>query len=124
MAGLSVTLDETTWHPWEDPEQGRDDRVSWTTVFPEHLAPVVGIADIDPGGALPRHYHAPVEIYHVIEGVGEVEIAGEIHSLREGVTAYVPANAWHETRNTGEGPLRILYFFPEARFEDVDYHFR
>jgi len=123
MDGLSVNFGQTTWKPWEDPVNGRDERVSWTTVFPRDLSPVVGIADIDPGGALPFHHHEPAEVYHVIEGEGEVEIDGKVHQLTVGSTAYVPGGCWHETRNTGSGPMRILYFFPEARFDDVVYHF-
>lgn len=122
MAGLSVDLGEVEWHSWQDPVRGEISGVKWTNVFAE-AAPVVGMVEIVPGDALPNHHHTPVEVYHVISGTGEVEIAGEVRPLREGATAYVPSDLWHETRNTGQTPLRILYFFPDARFEDVDYHF-
>lgn len=124
MNGLSIHLEDTRWKQWEDPVNGREERVRWTTVFPQtQSSPVVGIADIDPGGALPFHHHEPAEVYHVLEGSGEVEIEGTVHALEAGITAYVPGNRWHETRNTGAGQMRVLYFFPEACFEDVVYHF-
>ncbi len=123
MAGRSIELDAVTWRSWHDQFHGRDDKVRWASVFAEDENPGVGIVELEPGGVLPCHHHAPPEIYHVISGGGEVEIAGEVHALRPGTTAAVPPDAWHETRNTGDTKLRILYFFPGHRFEDVVYHF-
>lgn len=123
MAGAHFDLAETDWRTWEDRVNGRDDHVRWTTAFPETFAPMLGMFEIDPGAVLPFHHHEPAEIYHVADGVGEVEIAGDVHPLRSGVTAYVPGGCWHETRNTGTEPLRILFFFPEVPLQQVSYHF-
>ncbi|MEW5423000.1 cupin domain-containing protein [Amorphus sp. 3PC139-8] len=123
MAGSHFDLAESAWQAWTDPVHGRNDRVRWTTAFPESFAPMLGIVEIDPGGILPFHHHEPAEIYHVAAGFGEVEISGERHPLHPGITAYVPSDCWHETRNTGAEPLRILFFFPEVPLQDVAYRF-
>ena len=53
-------------------------------------------ATLDAGQATRRHYHrASEEIYVVLEGEGEVEIAGERRRLRPGEAALIPAGAWH-----------------------------
>lgn len=123
MAGWSVGLSQTTWRTWQDPLHGRNRLVRWTSILPDTASPVVGAVEIDPGGVLPRHHHEPAEIYHVLDGTGELEIEREVHRLRKGSTTYVPGDAWHETRNTGTDCLRIVFFFPEARMADVIYRF-
>jgi quercetin dioxygenase-like cupin family protein len=61
--------------------------------------------------------------YHGLKGEGLVEVEGEPHRLRAGVSLFIPADARHRTTNTGPGPLRFLFVFPTDSFEEVVYRF-
>jgi mannose-6-phosphate isomerase-like protein (cupin superfamily) len=66
-------------------------------------------ASLEPGQSTQRHYHAETEeIYFVLQGVGDMEVDGErvLVGARDAIP--IRPGAWHELRNVGEGPLRIL----------------
>ncbi|HSC73253.1 MAG TPA: cupin domain-containing protein [Gaiellaceae bacterium] len=64
-------------------------------------------ASLAPGQSTQRHYHrASEEIYVVLEGEGELEIAGERRRVGAGDAALIPAGDWHEISATS--PLRFL----------------
>jgi quercetin dioxygenase-like cupin family protein len=127
MTGTTIALEELPWETWDDPGLADRSGVRWKLVFSGHRTPTgamsVGLAEIEPGGVLPLHHHAPAEVYHVLEGEGRAEVEGETHELRPGRLLFIPADAKHRTINTGSAPLRCLFVFPTDSFEDVVYHF-
>ena len=127
MAGTSMALEELPWETWDDPGLADRSGVRWKLVFSGHRTPTgamsVGLAEIEPGGVLPLHHHAPAEVYHVLEGQGRAEVEGVSHELRPGRLLFIPAGARHRTINTGAVPLRCLFMFPTDSFEQVVYHF-
>jgi mannose-6-phosphate isomerase-like protein (cupin superfamily) len=78
-------------------------------------------ASLEPGQTTRRHYHAETEeIYFVVEGEGEMELDGDRTHVRPGDAVPIAPGAWHELRNAGEGPLRILCCCaPPYRHEDT-----
>lgn len=64
-------------------------------------------ATLGAGEATDRHYHgATEEIYFVLEGRGELEVAGERGEVGPGDAILIPPGAWHEIRALD--PLRFL----------------
>ena len=66
-----------------------------------------------PGGGHGRHNHPDAEeILYVLSGEGEQMLDdGEPFPIGAGDTIYVPVGAYHSTRNTGWGPLRVLALY-------------
>ena len=85
----------------------------------------LGVAELPAGGleAPVLHRHAQVEVYYVLAGTGIVSVDGVEHPVRPGSTVYIPGNAHHGARNTGEDTLRLLYVFDADSFDDVEYDF-
>jgi quercetin dioxygenase-like cupin family protein len=127
MAGTLIDPEGLPWETRDGPAPASGIRTRWRLVFSGRRTPTeavtVGLSEFPPGGVLPLHHHAPAEVYHVLEGEGVVEVDGERHLLRPGLSLFIPANARHRTTNTGEGPLRFLFVFPTDSFEEVVYHF-
>jgi quercetin dioxygenase-like cupin family protein len=127
MAGTLIDPEGLPWETREDPELAARIRTRWRLIFSGRHTPTgamtLGLAEFPPGAVLPLHHHAPAEVYHALEGEGLVEVEGEPHRLRPGLSLFIPANARHRTTNTGEGPLRFLFVFPTDSFEEVVYHF-
>ncbi|KAI9926314.1 hypothetical protein MW887_004078 [Aspergillus wentii] len=102
--------------------------VTWHTLLSSPQTPSTdlsaGIAVCRTGtGHLCRHRHTQSEIYHILEGSGDVTIDGSIHSVTKGATVFIPGDAEHGIVNTGDVPLRWLYVFPTGSFQDVVYRF-
>ncbi|CAD0082625.1 unnamed protein product [Aureobasidium vineae] len=74
-------------------------------------------------GYLAHHRHTQSEIYYVISGKGEVTVDGKVHAVAGGSTVFIPGDAEHGIRNTGEQGLKWFYVFPTASFGDVEYRF-
>ncbi len=112
--------------PRERSADPREAGLSWhTLVSGDRTASqgiICGVAKWEPGGWLPRHRHAPPEIYFGLEGSGVVTIDGTPFVIGPGVTLYVPGNAWHETM-AGPAGLRIFYTFPVHSFTDIVYEY-
>ena len=127
MAGTTIDPEGLLWETWDDPELAARSPLRWRLIFSGRRTPTealsMGLAEFPPGAVLPLHHHAPAEIYHGLDGEGLVEIEGEPHRLRAGVSLFIPADARHRTTNTGPGPLRFLFVFPTDSFEEVVYHF-
>lgn len=63
-----------------------------------------------PGGKVPRHTHTDEEqVYYVLRGRGELELAGEIHALEPDTFVFIPLGSEHEVRNLGTEPLDYVY---------------
>jgi quercetin dioxygenase-like cupin family protein len=127
MAGTTIDPEGLPWETWDDPALAARSPLRWKLIFSGRRMPTdalsMGLAEFPPGAVLPLHHHAPAEVYHGLDGEGLVEIEGEPHRLRAGVSLFIPANTRHRTTNTGPGPLRFLFVFPTDSFEEVVYHF-
>jgi oxalate decarboxylase/phosphoglucose isomerase-like protein (cupin superfamily) len=108
-----------------DPSRGI---VSWHTLISSPQTPSTdlsaGIASCPPGtGHLCRHRHAQAEIYHILDGEGDLTVDGVTSRVVKGCTVFIPRDAEHGIVNTGKGELRWFYVFPTGSFGDVVYRF-
>lgn len=69
---------------------------------------------IPAGGTIPAHRHEVEELIVCLEGRGEWTMDGQAFEYYAGCVAQIPPGTTHSMRNTGEGPLRQLAFFPDA----------
>ena len=109
---------------WSDAVRGQ---VSFRTLFgaqcrtPDFTA---GVTDLEPGGWLGHHRHAPAELYYVLEGEGLLTVDGEEHRIAAGAAVYIPGNSEHAIANTGDAPLRFFYAFAVGgSFDQIEYRF-
>lgn len=66
-------------------------------------------ASLQPGGSTQRHRHPKTEeFYFVTQGMGRMEIDGEIRDVGLGDAILIPAGAAHQITNTGNDLLKIL----------------
>ena len=66
-------------------------------------------ATLAPGQATQRHHHTRTEeIYVVLTGSGEMEVAGERRHVGPGDAVLIPPGAPHRIRADGDGELRFL----------------
>lgn len=64
---------------------------------------------VSPGQRLSLQYHEfRAEHWTVVQGQAEAEIDGVSHALGAGEHVFVPLQAPHRVRNTGEGPLVLI----------------
>jgi quercetin dioxygenase-like cupin family protein len=121
---LVCRADEQKRDGWDDPVKGR---VGWRTLFSGDLTPTdkltAGVAELEPGGWLGLHRHTPPEIYYILEGSGVVTLEGREQEVRGGAAVFIPGDAEHGIRNTGDGPLRFVYVFPADSFAEIEYRF-
>ena len=80
-----------------------------------------GFAEIEPGGNLTLHHHAPDEIYVVTNGSGTLNKSGELEEIKKGDVVYIAGNAKHALQNNGKEVLGFYWVFPTNRFKDVEY---
>ena len=81
-----------------------------------------GVVTLEPGKGHQRHNHPGVEeVLYVLEGEGIQMVetgAQERRTVRAGTMIHIPADVFHETINTGEGPMKLLAVYsppgPEA----------
>ena len=71
---------------------------------------------IGPGGETGRHMHLYPAFVYVLEGAIEVEIeGGGSHSYKAGDSFVEAINAWHNGRNRGSTPAKLLVVFAGVR---------
>ena len=70
-----------------------------------------GMSTFDPGVEVPLHSHNTDEMVTVLEGAGECEIEGDVQPVKPFDTTYIPAGIVHCFRNTGSGPMSILWVY-------------
>ena len=80
----------------------------------EEIKIVTGMSVYPKGTGAPLHLHNCDEHVTLLEGSAEVEIAGSVTPLQPWDTTYVPAGVEHAFRNTGDGPMRILWVYSSA----------
>lgn len=109
---------------WADELRGR---VRWRTFFDAGQTPTealtAGVAEIEPGDQLKVHRHAAPELYYLLTGEGMVTIDGTEHLVRAGTAIFIPSNAAHGIRNTGQTLLRFFYAFAVNSFDEIEYIF-
>ena len=125
----SVIVDQAAvdWEGWNDPGVAARSTVRWKLLVDGERGPsgglVTGVAEIAPGGVLPRHHHKPEETYYVLSGRGVVEIEDARAEIGPGTAVFIPPDARHALHCIGAEPLVFLFTFARDRFEDVVYHF-
>ncbi len=71
---------------------------------------------IGPGGETGRHMHLYPAFVYVLEGAIEVEIeGGGSHSYKAGDSFVEAINAWHNGKNRGSTPAKLLVVFAGVR---------
>lgn len=110
---------------FSDPSYGS---ITWHTLFSHPQTPSsdlsAGIALCPPRtGHLCVHRHQQAEIYHILEGEGEVTIEDTTTRVAKGSSVFIPSNAKHGIVNVGVENLRFFYVFPTGSFGDVVYRF-
>ena len=125
MDELIVRGDEVPWRHWSGDEESAPGRLQWRNLLQHHrdLPVTLGEAEILPGEGMRRHRHAQAEIYYVLSGRAKLLLGQEGILLHQRDSAFIPGNLWHGIRNSGADPVRILYIFPAASFEEVVYEF-
>ncbi len=119
--------DECELVGWDDPQNGR---MQWRTLLSADKTAThtmtCGVSEIGAGqpDKILLHSHAQVEVYYFLSGTGIVHIDGEEYPVRVGTTVFIPGNARHGVRNTGEDTLRLFYVFAVNSFSDVAYVFQ
>ena len=70
---------------------------------------------VQPGIGPPRHIHNNQdEVFFVVDGSFDIEIAGKRVGAKAGDIAYVPRGAVHAFKNVGSEPGRLRYTFTPA----------
>lgn len=111
---------------WKDDITGH---VDWWTLFSADRTATnsltVGIAEVPVGAPRPPrgHTHQQAEVYYFLSGVGEVVVDGEVTPVAAGDAVFIAGNVEHMAVNTGNEPLRLLYFFAADSFGDIVYEF-
>ncbi len=109
---------------WDDELHGR---IQWCTLFSAERTPTealtAGVAEIMPGNQLKVHRHAPPELYYLLAGKGVVTIDGVEYLVSADTAVFIPGNAAHGLRNTGQTTLRFFYAFAVNSFSEVEYIF-
>ncbi len=75
---------------------------------------VTGISAYPAGTGAPLHLHNCDEHVTLLDGEAEVEIDGDVTPMVPYDTTYVMAGVPHAFRNTGDGPMRILWVYPDT----------
>lgn len=72
--------------------------------------------EIGPGGETGRHMHLYPAFVYVLEGGVDVEIeGGGIHSYKAGDSFLEAIDTWHNGKNRGSMPVRLLVVFAGVR---------
>ena len=69
----------------------------------------VGVAEYHVTEFGPLQVHDDQEAVYVIEGVGEITVAGKVYPVAPGTAVYIPARAAHATRRTGQASVKLVY---------------
>jgi mannose-6-phosphate isomerase-like protein (cupin superfamily) len=118
---------EREWETWPDEQVAARGSVWWKTLIDGELTPssalTLGVARIPCGAELRLHHHAQPEVYLILAGSGEVVGAGTRREVGAGDGVFLPGDAPHSIRCTGEAELRLAYVIAADSFADVTYHF-
>jgi len=70
--------------------------------------------EVEPGGHTPLHTHSHEHEVFVVEGEGCFVCQGNEHPFSGEYVIFVPGNAEHQFKNTGNSVLRFLCIIPSA----------
>ena len=73
-----------------------------------------GFTDIQPGGAIPLHYHNCEESVLIVSGEALVEVDGETFPAKAGEVIWQPQDIPHRFLNVSNQPLRIFWTYASA----------
>ena len=65
-------------------------------------------------GHTPRHSHDWEHEIFVHEGTGKVFIEDQWHDMTGGTAVFIPPNAEHQIKNTGDTPLTFICLVPPS----------
>lgn len=69
----------------------------------------VAHAILEPGkSSLPHILTESIEVYYIIEGMGEMNIDGEIEVVKSGQAIYIPSQSRQYIKNIGDCYLKFL----------------
>ncbi len=71
-----------------------------------------GLYHLEAGSTDPQHPHTEDEVYFVVEGKGEIRVAGEDRNVAAGSIVYVPAGTEHRFHNISEDLIVLVFFAP------------
>ena len=75
----------------------------------------MGFVTLEPnGGQVPWHNQEQVEVYFVVDGVGEMCLGEEVRELCAGQAVQIPSGVFHQLSNKGDKPLTFLYVYGPA----------
>jgi mannose-6-phosphate isomerase-like protein (cupin superfamily) len=78
------------------------------------------IQTLDPGAAVPVHYHQSADqVLYFLSGEGVVSILGQEAPAEPGTTVFVPRGSDHGITNTGEASLSFLETTTPPGFENA-----
>ena len=70
------------------------------------------VLDIAPGGETGRHMHPYPTLVYVLEGAIDVEMdGGVVHTYKAGDSFLEAVNTWHNGKNNGTAPAKVLVVF-------------
>jgi propionyl-CoA synthetase len=74
----------------------------------------VAYAELETGGAIPRHSDSATEVILVAEGTVEIESDGQVGTFGPGTLLAIPPHAKHRTENSGDSTARLVLYFDSA----------
>jgi mannose-6-phosphate isomerase-like protein (cupin superfamily) len=79
----------------------------------------VGQQWLQPGERVLRHTHPVEEVLTFLSGEGDATLGSEIVPIGAGISLYIPAEAVHGFRNTGNDVLHVIVIFPVPHFAET-----
>lgn len=74
---------------------------------------VMRLFTLSKDGYSPRHIHAWPHINYIVDGKGILFLEGKEYPVEKGSTAYVPSNALHQFKNSGNEDFVFICIVPE-----------
>ena len=122
MPHVTAVADQR-WETWDDPVRGR---LHWCLLddgrSPSPESVTTGVMTLGEDGWLGRHRHAAPEVYYVLEGDAVVAVDDDEVRVGAGSLVRLPGDVEHGIRAV-DGSVRVLFVFPTAPFDHVDYRF-
>ena len=90
------------------------ERVRFTYAINGETGPqecAVAYAELEAGGAIPRHSDSATELILVAEGTVEIESGGQVGTFGPGTLLTVPPHVKHRTKNRGDSTARLVLYF-------------
>ena len=85
----------------------------WDVTLAEHgVSSSLSLNTAEPGTGAPLHTHEIDELIMIMEGVLEVRINGEIHTVEKDHTVVIPPGAEHGFTVVGDRNAALIVFFP------------